>query len=122
MKQLLLGQTTPYRFILGVRDTQRTKAAFDEVQYDSAKHSLTLLPLELADLKNVHSFAQQALQHLGETKIDYLFLNAGMFKSAAGPGPHGSKWSETYIVNHLCTLLIIATPLTFQICDVEDKC
>ena len=121
MKQLLV-QNQPYRFILGVRDTQRTKAVFDEVQYDSAKHSLTLLPLELADLKNVRSFAQQALQHLGETKIDYLFLNAGMFKSAAGPGPHGSKWSETYIVNHLCTSLIIATPPTFQICDVEDKC
>ena len=119
MKQLLV-QNQPYRFILGVRDTQRTKAAFDEVQYDSANHSLTLLPLELADLKNVRSFAQQALQHLGETKVDYLFLNAGMYKSAAGPGPHGSRWSETYIVNHLCTFLIIGSLPHFECVVLQD--
>ena len=88
--------------ILGVRDTQRTKAAYDELKYDSAKHSLTLLPLELSDFKNVKTFANQTIEALGETKIDYLFLNAGMYKSAVGPGPHGSKWSETYLVNHLC--------------------
>lgn len=104
MKLLLQGKSQSYRLILGVRDTQRTKAAFDEIQYDSAKHSLTLLPLDLSNLKNVRTFAQQTLQHLGEDKLDYLFLNAAMFKSAAGPGPNGSKWSEAYITNHLCKL------------------
>lgn len=75
---------------------------YEELKYDSSMHSLTILPLELSDLKAVKGFAQQTLDTLGETKIDYLFLNAGMAKGAEGPGPHGSKWSETYIVNHLC--------------------
>ncbi|RYO84238.1 hypothetical protein DL762_005745 [Monosporascus cannonballus] len=97
----LLAQTQPYRLILGARDTQRTRAALDELKYDSTRHSLTLLPVELSDLKNVKTFAQQTLDALGETNIDYLFLNAGMYKDANGPGPHGSKWSETYLVNHL---------------------
>ncbi|RYP40959.1 hypothetical protein DL769_011684 [Monosporascus sp. CRB-8-3] len=97
----LLAQAQPYKLILGVRDTQRTRAALDELKYDSTRHSLTLLPVELSDLKNVKTFAQQTLDTLGETNIDYLFLNAGMYKDANGPGPHGSKWSETYLVNHL---------------------
>ncbi|KAK7744695.1 hypothetical protein SLS62_010114 [Diatrype stigma] len=102
LKQLLAqAQTQPYKLILGVRDPQRTKAAYDELKYDTTKHDLTFLPLELSNLQNVKTFAQQTLQALGETKIDYLFLNAGMFKRAQGPGPHGSKWSETYVVNHL---------------------
>lgn len=32
-------------------------------------------------------------------------LNAGMAKAADGPGPHGSKWCEAYVVNHLCEIL-----------------
>ncbi|RYP68805.1 hypothetical protein DL771_006423 [Monosporascus sp. 5C6A] len=97
----LLAQTQPYKLILGVRDTQRTRAAFDELKYDSTRHSLTVLPVELSDLRTVKTFAQQTLDTLGETNIDYLFLNAGTYKDPNGPGPHGSKWSETYLVNHL---------------------
>lgn len=101
MKQLL-AQPEPYKFILGARDTERTKKAYDELKFDSAKHSLTVLPLELSNLKGVKSFAQQTLDKLGQEKLDYLLLNAGMAKGAEGPGPHGSKWCEAYVVNHLC--------------------
>ncbi|KAF6803748.1 hypothetical protein CMUS01_15010 [Colletotrichum musicola] len=38
---------------------------------------------------------------LGHDKLDYLFLNAAQNKSAAEKGPFGSKWCESYIVNHL---------------------
>lgn len=61
-----------------------------------------MLPLELSNLKAVKSFAQQTLEKLGQEKLDYLLLNAGMAKGAQGPGPHGSKWCEPYVVNHLC--------------------
>lgn len=101
MKQLL-AQAEPYRFILGARDTETTKKAYDELKFDSATHSVTVLPLELSNLKGVKSFSQQTLQKLGRNKLDLLFLNAGMAKGADAPGPHGSKWSEAYIVNHLC--------------------
>ncbi|KAK7972278.1 hypothetical protein PG988_006412 [Apiospora saccharicola] len=97
----LLAQTQPYKFILGARDTQRTQAAYDELKYDSARHSLTILPLELANLPTVKTFAQQALQKLGQDPIDYLLLNAGMARNDDEPGPGPSQWSDSYLVNHL---------------------
>ena len=102
----LLEQTQSYKFILGARDTKTTQAAYDRLKYDG-KHSVTLLPLDLSDLKGVGTFARQTLAKLGQDKLDYLFLNAGMVKSATEPGPNGSKWSEPYVVNHLCAHIII---------------
>lgn len=113
MKQLL-AQAEPYRFILGARDTERTKKAYDELEFDSATHSVTVLPLELSNLKGVKSFSQQTLHKLGADKLDYLFLNAGMAKGAEGPGLHGSKWCEPYIVNHLCKSLAPAAKRRFR--------
>jgi NAD(P)-dependent dehydrogenase (short-subunit alcohol dehydrogenase family) len=63
---------------------------------------VTVLPLELADLKGVKTFAQQALDKVGNDRIDFLLLNAAISNGAEGPGPKGSKWCESYIVNHLC--------------------
>ncbi|KAF4549587.1 Short chain dehydrogenase-like protein 63 [Elsinoe fawcettii] len=97
----LLQQSRPYRFILGARDTHTTQAAFSKLLYDSDLHSLSIIPLDLADLRSVKSFAHQALQSLGQAKLDILFLNAGMNKAPQGPGPHSSSWCEAYMVNHL---------------------
>ena len=66
---------------------------------------VTILPLELSDLASVVAFAQLVSSTLGSVNIDYLFLNAAISDPAGPPGtvgPHGSKWSKTYIVNHLC--------------------
>ncbi|KAF7358048.1 WW domain-containing oxidoreductase [Mycena venus] len=103
IKQLLAQQEQPYRLLLGVRDAPKTQAAIDAVQFDaSTGHSVTVLPLELADLKSVKSFAAQVLERLGkDDKLDYLLLNAATSAGAEQPGPHGSKWCESYIVNHL---------------------
>ena len=98
----LLAKPEPYRFILGARDTEGTKKAYDDLKFDSTTHSLTVLPLELSNLKAVKSFAQQTLEKLGRDRLDYFLLNAGLAKAAIGPGPHGSKWCEAYVVNHLC--------------------
>ncbi|KAI1871491.1 uncharacterized protein JN550_004485 [Neoarthrinium moseri] len=97
----LLHQSQPYRFILGARDIKRSQAAYDEIKYDAGLHSISFLPLDLSDLSDVKSFAQQTLDRLEKDKIDVLFLNAGMAKGADGPGPHGSQWCEAYVVNHL---------------------
>lgn len=98
----LLGQTQPYKFILGARDTKGAQAAYDRFNYDSSKHKLSIFPLELSHLNVVKSFALQILDNLGKDKVDYLLLNAAVVKHNDEPGPHGSKWSEAYIVNHLC--------------------
>ncbi|KAH8882173.1 short-chain dehydrogenase/reductase [Thozetella sp. PMI_491] len=97
----LLGQSQAYKFILGARDTKTTETAFNDLKYDVTKHTLTVLPLELSNLKSVQSFAQQTLQKLGADKIDYLMLGAAQTGNAEGPGPFGSKWSAQYVVNHL---------------------
>ncbi|KAJ5330087.1 Short-chain dehydrogenase/reductase SDR [Penicillium brevicompactum] len=97
----LLQQTQPYNFILGARDTTKARAAYDDLKYDSAKHSVSILPLDLLNLKSVRSFATQALGELGQNNLDLLFLVAGSLNSADGPGPHGSQWCESYITNHL---------------------
>ncbi|KAK9785038.1 putative Short-chain dehydrogenase/reductase [Seiridium cardinale] len=97
----LLQQSQPYKFIIGARNLQTTQAAFDKVEYDATTHSVSILPLDLADLRTIKPFAQRTLETLEKDKIDILFLNAGMNKAADGPGLHGSKWCEAYLVNHL---------------------
>ncbi|KAJ6187990.1 hypothetical protein N7519_002898 [Penicillium mononematosum] len=97
----LLQQTQPYNFILGVRDTEKTRVAYNDLKFDTSKHSVSVLPLDLLNLKSVQSFAKRALSELGERPLNYLFLIAGFLASADGPGPHGSQWCESYVVNHL---------------------
>ncbi|KAF7358053.1 WW domain-containing oxidoreductase [Mycena venus] len=100
----LLTQQQPYRFILGARDVASTQAAYSKVDFDKSQHSVAVLPLELSDLKGVKTFAGQVLEKLGQAeKVDYLMLNAARNHGAEepGPGPNGSKWCESYIVNHL---------------------
>ncbi|KAJ6456470.1 short-chain dehydrogenase/reductase [Mycena sanguinolenta] len=100
IKQLLV-QKQPYKFILGARDVATTQAAFSKVEFDKSQHSLVVLPLELSDLKSVKSFSQQALERMGQEKLDYLMLNAARNNGAERQGQHGSKWCESYIVNHM---------------------
>ncbi|KAM6527797.1 hypothetical protein FALCPG4_008838 [Fusarium falciforme] len=97
----LLEQTQPYKVILGARNIQNTQKAYDALQYDRTANAVTILPLDLSDLKGVKSFAEKTLEKLGQGKIDYLLLNAGISNGSEGPGPHGSKWCEAHIVNHL---------------------
>lgn len=77
------------------------QTAYDGLGYDTKNHSVTLLPLELSDLRTVKKFAAQTLDKLGSEKIDVLLLNAGIVKIANEPGINGSKYNEQYIVNHL---------------------
>jgi NAD(P)-dependent dehydrogenase (short-subunit alcohol dehydrogenase family) len=62
---------------------------------------VTLLPLELSDLRTVKKFAAQILEKLGSNNIDVLMLSAGVIKTADEPGINGSRYNEPYIVNHL---------------------
>jgi NAD(P)-dependent dehydrogenase (short-subunit alcohol dehydrogenase family) len=104
----LLGQAQPYRVILGARNTKGTQAAYDALTYDRAANPVTVLPLELNDLRTVRSFAKEVLAKLGADPIDYLLLNAAINSSAEAPGPHGSKWCESYVVDHLCRFITLA--------------
>lgn len=97
----LASQNQKYHFILGARNLEPAKAALDDLHLDRGGHALTLLPLELSNLRGVQNFAQQTLGKLGSDKIDFLVLNAAISNPADKPGPHGSKWCEPYIVNHL---------------------
>ncbi|KAJ5223625.1 hypothetical protein N7468_008167 [Penicillium chermesinum] len=100
VKQLLEGEQA-YNFILGARNTEKAEAAFEDLKYDTTKHTVTVLPLDLQSLRSVQVFTQQALATLGRNKLDYLFLAAGTIDNGEGPGPHGSQWCTGYVVNHL---------------------
>ncbi|KAJ7028977.1 hypothetical protein C8F04DRAFT_1117606 [Mycena alexandri] len=98
----LLNQQQRYKFILGARDVAKTQAAYNSLQFDANSHTVDVLPLELSDLKGVKNFAHQVLESLGSVqKLDYLLLNAARSHPATAPGPNGSIWSETHIVNHV---------------------
>jgi NAD(P)-dependent dehydrogenase (short-subunit alcohol dehydrogenase family) len=97
----LLTQTQPHRFILGCRNTKNVQIAYDDLGYNTKIHSVTLLPLELSDLRTVKHFAAQTLDKLEGEKINVLMLNAAVIKAANEPGINGSKYNEQYIVNHL---------------------
>lgn len=115
MKQLL-SKSQPWRFVLGCRDTKTAQAEFDKLSFDRSKHSVTVLPLELSDLKTVKMFAQQTIDKLGSDKLDILMLNAALIKNADAPGPNGSKWCEPYVVSHLCKLWPIRTSNFCPVC------
>ncbi|KFA67799.1 hypothetical protein S40285_04519 [Stachybotrys chlorohalonatus IBT 40285] len=96
----LLGETQPYRFILGARNPKGAEDAFDGVKYNKSTHTLSVLPLELSSFKGVKTFAQQVQEKLGQDKLDILLLNAAVSMANDKPGPEGSKWSEAIVVNH----------------------
>lgn len=69
--------------------------------FDTSKHQVTVLPLELSNLRDVRAFAGRALDVVGSETLDYLFLNAAIADGAEKPGPFGSQWCESHVVNHL---------------------
>ncbi|KAL2752398.1 hypothetical protein ACRALDRAFT_1077700 [Sodiomyces alcalophilus JCM 7366] len=100
----LLQQTQAqqrYRFILGARNVAKAQDDYAALAFDTSKHQVTILPVELSNLRDVRTFARQALDALGSDKVDFLFLNAATTGSAEKPGPFGSKWCEAHVVNHL---------------------
>ncbi|KAJ7642021.1 hypothetical protein FB45DRAFT_364608 [Roridomyces roridus] len=103
VKQLLLQPQPAYRFILGARDTVTTQAAYDALPFDRATHQLTILPLELGDMRSVKNFAQKTLEALGSNDLEYLVLNAAITTPAAKSvaGGRTGQWCESYVVNHL---------------------
>lgn len=44
----------------------------------TAKGSITVKQLDLADLKKIKTFTDDLIEHLGDTPINYLILNAGV--------------------------------------------
>ena len=85
-----------------MRDTAKTLEAYSALDYDSSVHSLAVVPLDLSELETVSSFAQQTLQQLGSCRLGFLFLNAAANHGVEERPGHGqSKWTESYIVNHL---------------------
>jgi NAD(P)-dependent dehydrogenase (short-subunit alcohol dehydrogenase family) len=68
--------------------------------------SIDALPLELARLSNVRSFAQALTKKLDGTKIDVLILNAG---AQFGNTKHRTEdgFESTFAINHLAHYLLL---------------
>lgn len=72
-----------------------------DIAFDSS-NKVDVLQLDLADLKEAKSFAQATLEKIGDAKIDFLLLNAGISMPAVA-NSRGYKWCETAVVNVFCT-------------------
>lgn len=100
MRLLLQQSQQPYKVLLGARDTKTAISAIDAIDYDKSASAVTVLPLELSNLNTVKAFSSKVLEILGQDKLDYLYMNAGLAKDATQPAPNGSKFCETLTVNH----------------------
>jgi len=98
----LLTRPQAYRIIIGARDVPRARETYTKREYDSQANNLNILQLDLADMKQVKTFARETLETVGKGNIDYLLLNAGITNPVEDKNRFGSKWCEQYIVNHLC--------------------
>jgi NAD(P)-dependent dehydrogenase (short-subunit alcohol dehydrogenase family) len=87
-----ISDTPDTKLILGARDTKNS--------------SFEVLPLDLARLSNVRSFAQALTKKLGGTKIDVLILNAG---AQFGNTKHRTEdgFESTFAINHLAHYLLL---------------
>lgn len=108
--QLVTRSTQPaYRVIVGARNVSAARAAFDALPDGKGREpAVTVLPLELADLRNVKTFAREALEVVGKVgesstpRVDYLLLNAAITNAANdNPNKIPGKWCEAFVVNHL---------------------
>ncbi|KAM3550514.1 hypothetical protein MY1884_008208 [Beauveria asiatica] len=104
LKQLLQAPQ-PYRVVLGARDPSGMQLSLRDVPFDSA-NKIEVLPLDLADLKGTRTFAEATLDTIGDAKIDYLFLNAGITKPAL-VNPRGYRWCESAVVNHVAQFYLV---------------
>ena len=87
-----IADTPNTRLILGARDAKNT--------------SIDALPLDLARLSNVRSFARALTKKLDATKIDILILNAG---AQFGNTKHRTEdgFESTFAINHLAHYLLL---------------
>ena len=88
---------------MGARNVAKANEDLSQVSYNKADgNSASVLPIELSNLNTVKAFATETLAKLGEKKIDYLLLNAGIGGTPSSAGPYGASWIEPLIVNHVC--------------------
>lgn len=123
-------QQQRFNLILGARDVPGARAAFDALGYDTARHRLTVLPLELSDLRATQAFAARVVALLrsqpdsssssspddsassgsgsGSGVLDYLLLNAGITGGGGAVEAGGlGAWSEAAVVNHFCEFCVV---------------
>lgn len=82
------------RIIIGARGSGKSGPAGSE-----------MIPLDLASLASVRTFAEEVKQRLGDARIDMLVLNAGaQFRNGSQQSADG--FEATFAVNHLAHYLL----------------
>jgi NAD(P)-dependent dehydrogenase (short-subunit alcohol dehydrogenase family) len=89
--------------LVAQRDTKVTVGARGSGR--SLPDGVSVIPLDLASLASVRTFADEVKQRLGAAPIDVLVLNAGaQYRKAARPTVDG--FEPTFAVNHLAHYLL----------------
>ncbi|KAG9264974.1 dehydrogenase/reductase SDR family member 13-like [Astyanax mexicanus] len=88
------------RVILACRNKQKAEAAVFDIRRESGNTAVLFMPLDLASLKSVRTFAETFLKT--EPRLDLLINNAGLM----GPGRTEDGFGIAFGVNHLGHFLL----------------
>ncbi len=86
-----------YEIIMLVRDSEKSRNAYEEIKKESGSESLQLIYIDLASLESIRKSADELKRKI--SKIDLLINNAGIFKRKEAKSPEG--FELTIAVNYL---------------------
>jgi len=97
----VIAQPTPWTIHLAARTPDKVSSAVSSFSHGSSSTTANAHHVDLLELHSVQSFASSTLQALGDSKLDYLLLNAGMLGNEREPPVKGARYTDAFIVNHL---------------------
>jgi len=86
-----------YEIIMLVRDSEKSREAYEEIKKESGSELLQLIYIDLASLKSIRKSADELKRKI--SKINLLINNAGIFKRKEAKSPQG--FELTIAVNYL---------------------
>lgn len=86
-----------YEIIMLVRDSEKSRKAYEEIKTESGSELVQLIYIDLASLESIRKSADELKRKI--SKIDLLINNAGVFKRKEAKSPDG--FELTIAVNYL---------------------
>ncbi|KAK7882708.1 hypothetical protein WMY93_028882 [Mugilogobius chulae] len=93
------------RVIMACRSRERAEAALEDVKRESGSSNVVFMPLDLASLKSVRTFAENFLK--SEPRLDLLINNAGLICEGRTQDGFEMMFGVNYLGHFLLTALLL---------------